>query len=336
MDYSGKLHMIGNFRTKPRAYFIRRSIAVHFQSPRIRDGERHFYDKLKKIKVYETDSITSQLCLIQDGKSIIVEPSTSEFHLQDHEDGLRIYVPQDEDLQYHCFFDGLPARLLQWIMTDPSTGFGEFNGDALQAMWAVIHAQNKHISTALNRCGIMSIDIPDDSIHATSRQGTANSRIPLSPELDQPDHEVDHEYLGILRSTVTLARKAVLPSRDTIDMTAPARNLHADEDSDDREEDSDDREEDSDNSEEGSDNPEYDLDLSPSDKIERDKKIGGELFMSILGHVHTVIFKANLSFQVFEILSRLTPALPGFSRENWQSTIRHYVRIHEDYADFTP
>lgn len=232
-------------------------------------------------------------------------------------------------------------------MTDPSTGFGEFNGDALQAMWAVIHAQNKHISTALNRCGIVSIDIPDDSIHATPsrlpgpeekrilgdsqsesdtlvqvstrhrspsthpvgasdvddpediensparvahhsssqavipiistlRQGTANSRIPLSPELDQPDDEVDHEYLGILRSTVTLARRAVLPSQDTIDMTAPARSLHA-------EEDSDDREEDSDNSEEGSDNPEDDLDLSPSEKIERDKKIGaaGESFVSI-------------------------------------------------------
>lgn len=307
-------------------------------------GERLFYDELKKIKVYETYGITSQLCFIQDGKPIIVEPSSSEIRLQDHEDGLKIYVSQDEDLQYHCFFDRLPARLLQWIMTDPTTGFSELNGDALQAMWAVIHAQNKYISTALDRCGIVSIEIPDDSIHEsslrppepekkrilgdsqsesdwerdtlvqvstrhrspatrpvdasdvddsesigftsagtalrsaspivnpntyTSRQGTTNSHIPLSPELDQPEDEVDHEYLGILRSVVTLARKTVFPSRDTIDMTALTRSLHGEEDSDDSQEDSD--------------NPEDDPDLSPSEKIERDEKIGaaGELFVSI-------------------------------------------------------
>lgn len=318
------------------------SIAVHFQSPRIRNGERLFYDELKKIKVYETDGITSQLCFIQDGKSIIVEPSTSELHLQDHEDGLRIYVPRDEDLQYSCFFDRLPARLLQWIMTDPSTKSAEFNGDALQAMWAVIHAENQYVSRALHRCGIVSIEIPDDSVHnssprspkpekklilgdsqsesdwerdtlvqvstqhrspatrpvdasdvddsestsastalrpalpildsntSTSRQGTGNSRIPLSPELDQPDDEVDHEYLEILHSVVTLARRTVFPSRDTIDMTALAHSLPAQEDSDDPEEDSNDSED--------------DFDLSPSEKIERDEKIGaaGELFVSIL------------------------------------------------------
>lgn len=46
-------------------------------------------------------------------------------------------------------------------------------------------------------------------------------------------------------------------------------------------------------------------------------------------------FEVNISFQVFEILSHLTPALPNFSRGNWQSTARHYVRIHDDYTDIT-
>lgn len=39
---------------------------------------------------------------------------------------------------------------------------------------------------------------------------------------------------------------------------------------------------------------------------------------------------------MFEILSRLTPALPGFSDKNWLSTICHYVKIHDDYANITP
>jgi hypothetical protein len=28
--------------------------------------------------------------------------------------------------------------------------------------------------------------------------------------------------------------------------------------------------------------------------------------------------------------------LPNWSRENWQSTIRHYVSAHEDYSDLQP
>lgn len=39
---------------------------------------------------------------------------------------------------------------------------------------------------------------------------------------------------------------------------------------------------------------------------------------------------------MFEILSRLQTHLPGFSQSNWQSTIRKYVNIHEDYHDLEP
>ncbi|RYP49446.1 hypothetical protein DL768_004856 [Monosporascus sp. mg162] len=51
-------------------------------------------------------------------------------------------------------------------------------------------------------------------------------------------------------------------------------------------------------------------------QIERDKMVGaaGELF-------------------VFEILASLTPSLPGFSRENWRSSIRRYATEHPEYAD---
>ncbi|RMZ39655.1 hypothetical protein CA14_010174 [Aspergillus flavus] len=42
------------------------------------------------------------------------------------------------------------------------------------------------------------------------------------------------------------------------------------------------------------------------------------------------------NLRVFEVLSHLNPNPPGFSRENWQSTIRKYVRLHEDYTDLKP
>lgn len=37
--------------------------------------------------------------------------------------------------------------------------------------------------------------------------------------------------------------------------------------------------------------------------------------------------------QVFELLSRLEPPLSQWCRDNWQSTIRHLVRVHPDYED---
>lgn len=39
--------------------------------------------------------------------------------------------------------------------------------------------------------------------------------------------------------------------------------------------------------------------------------------------------------QVFELLSKLDPSLPGFGRSNWRSTIRHYATAHPSYSDLT-
>lgn len=36
--------------------------------------------------------------------------------------------------------------------------------------------------------------------------------------------------------------------------------------------------------------------------------------------------------QVFELLSHLDPELPEFGRPNWQSTIRKYVKVHQQYT----
>jgi Ino eighty subunit 1 len=107
--------------------------------------------------------------------------SKSEIHLQDREDGLRIYVPQDEDLQYQCFLDRIHEALLEWIMTDPSTGICEdFNDRAVHAMQSVIHAQPKYISATLTRSGIVSIDIPDDSMMVQP-----DDKIPAPPGPDE-------------------------------------------------------------------------------------------------------------------------------------------------------
>jgi hypothetical protein len=40
--------------------------------------------------------------------------------------------------------------------------------------------------------------------------------------------------------------------------------------------------------------------------------------------------------QVFELLSALNPALPGFSRDNWVSNIKHHVTVHPNYRTMAP
>jgi hypothetical protein len=95
----------------------------------------------------------------------------------------------------------------------------------------------------------------------TPQRGTASSHIPLSLSVAQLD-QVDSEYLRILSSVVTAARRAVFPSRGIFDMEALARSLPA---------------------VLPENNGEY-FGLRSSEKIERDKKIGaaGELYVSNL------------------------------------------------------
>ncbi|KZF20943.1 hypothetical protein L228DRAFT_223072 [Xylona heveae TC161] len=116
--------------------------------------------------------------------------------------------------------------------------------------------------------------------------------------VDFPRSAEDTQYLRLLNKVVQAARNAQFPSRGAFDMTGllialPREGSFASFDG-------------------------FDVGdrFRSSSQLERDKKIGaaGELY-------------------VFELLSCLNPPLQGWSRENWQSTIRRYVTIHPEYAD---
>ena len=79
--------------------------------------------------------------------------------------------------------------------------------------------------------------------------------------------------------------------------------------------------------------------LRSSGQLERDKRVGaaGELFVSAAEcHIANRHAPTDRAAQVFELLSRLNPELPGFSRANWQSTIRSYATSHPEYSDMDP
>jgi hypothetical protein len=136
---------------------------VHFQSPRVRNGEQPSLKNLNKIEVRETDGISCELHLSQDGKDIVVEVSTGELHFEEVDEGLIIYVHREEKLQALCFFDRLPQALPEWIMTDPVTRDREpFSEKALRVLSTVLHAETKYVGLILARAGIMSVEAPND------------------------------------------------------------------------------------------------------------------------------------------------------------------------------
>jgi hypothetical protein len=137
----------------------------------------------------------------------------------------------------------------------------------------------------------------------------------------QIDAGVDMCYLTMLSRAVTSARSAQFPSHGPFNMSALQAAIANDADG-----------------ENDSDGP---LRLRSASRIERDRKVGaaGELYVSDTPIIFAIEWNMTLTTrfsQVFELLSRLEPELPGFSRNNWQSTIRECVRIHPDYADLAP
>lgn len=119
-------------------------------------------------------------------------------------------------------------------------------------------------------------------------------------------------YLRLLRNVVRVARSATFPLTGAFDMSNVRAALPGGTNQD------------------GSEGETYQI--RSASQVERDKQIGaaGELFVGISCQQKGTLL---MILQVFELLSRLQPALPGFSRANWQSTIRHYVSVHPEYSD---
>ncbi|RSL61952.1 hypothetical protein CEP54_005994 [Fusarium duplospermum] len=149
-----------------------------------------------------------------------------------------------------------------------------------------------------------SSDITEDVSYFEARSDVATTTtnqptvqpIPAVPALT--DRETT-QYQALLERVVTAARGSPrLPSQGAYDMTGMSHAL-------------------SDLMGDGScDEVDQFPRFRSSSQYERDRKIGaaGELY-------------------VFELLKNLSPGIPGFSLENWRSTIRRYASAHPDYTN---
>ncbi|GAB1196804.1 hypothetical protein APSETT444_006081 [Aspergillus pseudonomiae] len=199
----------------------------------------------------------------------------------------------------------------------------EVSGDAASGYRNQFGTESNTPSATFPTPSVVSGEIGEESVPLSRTRSNFRSLSPSSllrtPRSTYDAAPVDIEYRSILEKVVSAARQFIFPTRGSIDtsLLGEFQNLHL---------------------RKPSDNTGH---LRSLEKLERDKRIGaaGELFVSISMKASDIPWKQEdrlIHPQVFEVLSRLRPNLPGFSRESWQSTIRQYIQLHEDYIDLQP
>ncbi|KAE8403244.1 hypothetical protein BDV37DRAFT_283851 [Aspergillus pseudonomiae] len=199
----------------------------------------------------------------------------------------------------------------------------EVSGDAASGYGNQFGTESNTPSATFPTPSVVSGEIGEASVPLSRTRSNFRSLSPSSllrtPRSTYNAAPVYIEYRSILEKVVSAARQFIFPTRGSIDtsLLGEFQNLHL---------------------REPSDNTGH---LRSLEKLERDKRIGaaGELFVSISMKASDIPWKQEdrlIHPQVFEVLSRLRPNLPGFSRESWQSTIRQYIQLHEDYIDLQP
>lgn len=122
-------------------------------------------------EVYETDGISSELHLSQDGHGLVHVQDRSELHIREDDSGLKIYVPRDPKTQGFCFFSTLPRRFLEWMMTDPVTlQVKHAESKAVQIVSAVLNAPLINMLQILEAEGVVDVDIPQGWCRQTTEE----------------------------------------------------------------------------------------------------------------------------------------------------------------------
>lgn len=118
---------------------------------------------LSRTEVYETDGISSELHLSQDGHDLVHVQERSELHLREDDDTLKVYVPRDPKTQGFCYFSALPRRIMEWMMMDPATFQTKTAGSrAIQVVTSVLNAPIINMTQILEAEGIVDVEIPED------------------------------------------------------------------------------------------------------------------------------------------------------------------------------
>ncbi|KAB8254531.1 hypothetical protein BDV32DRAFT_132200 [Aspergillus pseudonomiae] len=309
-------------------------VAATFNSPRYHANPSGLYELLRTARIEATDGLSSILRISQDGVVVDAEESISKLHISEAPSGLTVYVPKDKKAQEICFCDLFPKQLIDWIMRDPATQIpNNIERDAVTVVSMILNIDPSAIDLVLERQGIIEIDLQnddpciyddstDDNMPSQRSQSQGQSAVDVMfrqtqmanywPNPDPPpmysprEHtsEDTMQYRTLLNGVLLAARRATFPASGPFNMGELNEALSGQQTF---------------QRYVGFDGIDITDAFRSDSQLERDKKIGaaGELY-------------------VFELFTRLDPALTGWSEQNWQSKIRRYVTVHPDYSNMEP
>ena len=154
------------------------------------------YRKFKRAMVYVSDDIRLSLQITQDGRSIESESSRANFHFEEAERALQLYLPKDEAERDVCFEYDLPRRLCTFLgITDPGAS-GVIGGVFRKDNPLVIDKILEKAGVSQNDCDFAALDKELGASEAESEvetlvEATSNIRLSTPGSAPRPDSPSD-------------------------------------------------------------------------------------------------------------------------------------------------
>lgn len=188
-----------------------------------------FYEVLRNAEICETDGISSDLVISQDGTAHEVEGKKTTLHIDEDQSGLKIYLPRNKDDQEYMFTKSLSQRLFEWMMRHPVTQISEDTSEnGVKAVRDILLAPRSRIPTALDDNGIATVSVPnlDEDVESespttpgrASEEGlefsTTSDQVDSDQEiLESPPSSVLSPPLDLLRAADSSRDSPFTPSR---------------------------------------------------------------------------------------------------------------------------
>ncbi|KAK1624073.1 hypothetical protein BDP81DRAFT_502426 [Colletotrichum phormii] len=353
-----------------RAHALLR-VAAHFDSPRCQSKKDtdSFYDILLSAQIFETDRISSDLRLVQDGTPHVVKGKKTTLHIDEENSSLKVYLPRDREDHKYMFSNVLPQKLLEWMMRHPVTHISQdVTNGSLDAIKNIMLAPLSLITRALQDSGIAQIEVANrdeamasemvfsEPTASISRSGDNTGSVYNGPHpsnfsrlysLDSTSSEdLINREVSVTVISSSQRRSNASPPRlvqRVLPMPSPGGIQN-----------------------DTTNNTRYVSLLDNVISAGRRRRVNG---LPVCGTFNMSQLQDNLPASrgdtdfglrsapqierdckigaagelfVYELLSHLyednspLPQLPGFSRSSWQSTIRKYVTVHPEYANMSP
>ncbi|KAF5675549.1 hypothetical protein FHETE_2546 [Fusarium heterosporum] len=283
------------------------NIAMHFSDgyPTVRSCT--LQETIRKVEVFRHPSIKCSVSWSSGFKSLTTPLQRSGMHFKLGRDSRwQFFLPQNEEERDFCLAAELP-RLFAAQILDCSSA--DVNLEAVMITASVLQAKPYNVGRILQHHGIYNFIALNGGTSGPpktperQRENAAPSPssspgcvvMPYSVPAVSPAQvmrEANTPYQALLIQTVNVARVSTFPDKSTT----------------------------------------FDLTSIEQSLAESTNRTG--LFRFYVGDQtewQRMVGAAGELF-VFELLSSIPHSLPGWSRDNWQSTVRHHASIHPDYT----